>query len=58
MHNELSSLFPAPPTVVQARIKLLSEKAYKLLSSQLDQADQSDIDFKVIIISNTTSPVI
>ena len=48
-HSRLSVLFPAPPTVVQARIKLLSDKAYKLLTSQLDQADQSSIDFKVLM---------
>lgn len=46
-HSRLGVLFPAPPTVVQDRIKLLSDKAYELLSSQLDQPDQSDIDFKV-----------
>lgn len=47
-HSRSSVLFPAPPTVVQDRIKLLSDKAYKLLSSQLDQPDQTDIDFKQI----------
>lgn len=48
IHSQLGILFPAPPTVVQARIKLLSDKAYKLLTSQLQQADQSAIDFKQI----------
>ncbi|XP_065909651.1 nucleolar protein 6-like [Dysidea avara] len=45
---DLAAMFSSPPVVIQARIRQLSEEGYQLLSSQLDQASQSEIDYKQI----------
>jgi len=44
---DLAAMFPSPPLVIQARIRQLSKEGYWLLFSQLNQPNQSEIDYKV-----------